>query len=385
MNNFGTLYRYELRKILCRRLTVLALAVMFLLTLGLNAAEYIVGRKLANDADSVLVGRVIDDALLDEMRAALSVTTATDENGETVIISAELTDDTYRHLWSYLEQIGGNESKAYHMTEEKLIRTFRGVIDEALKNERLTENEIAYWNERSEQTAIPPRYGREGGWGDSLVNLYMTNFLVLITIAATLSGVFADEYNLRTDALVFSASNGKKRLSFIKFLAGLTAGLLEAVFLLVEGTAIQFLVYGGVDAETSIQFYFGPSAMDMCAKPALLLCAGIFLLIALFYSTLTMLLSQVFRSATVPIAAMALLLFLSMLNVPHRFRVISQLWAYAPATFPGSWTFTDYRLVTIFGHSFNILEVMPVLYVLLIVLLAVILYRSYCRTQIGGR
>ena len=385
MNNFGTLYRYEIKKIFCRKLTAIILAVMFLLTLALNAAEYMVGRKLANDADSVLVGRVIDDALLDEMRSALSVTTATGENGETVIISAELADYTYGHLWSYLKQIGGNESKAYNMTEEKLTRTFRSVIDEAFKNERLTEDEIAYWNERCEKTAIPPRYGREGGWGDSLVNLYMTNFLVLITIAATLSGVFADEYSLRTDALVFSASNGKKRLSFIKFLAGLTAGLLEAVFLLVEGMVIQFLVYGGVDAETSIQFYFGPSAMDMRAKPALLLCVGIFLLIALFYSVLTMLLSQVFRSATVPIAAMALLLFLSMLNVPHRFRVISQLWAYAPATFPGSWTFTDYRLVTIFGHSFNILEVMPVLYVLLIVLLAVILYRSYCRTQIGGR
>lgn len=385
MNNFGTIYRYELKKILCRRMTVLTLAVMFLLTLGLNAAEYIVGRRLVTDADNVLVGRVIDDALLGEMRSALAVTTATGENGETVIMSAELTDDTYRHLWSYLKLIGGNESKAYNMTEEKLAKIFNGVIDDALKNERLTEDETAYWKARRASLTIPPRYGREGGWGDSLVNLYMTNFLVLITIAATLSGVFADEYSLRTDALVFSASNGKKQLSFIKFLAGLTAGLLEAVFLLVEGMVIQFLVYGGVDAETSIQFYFGPSAMDMCAKPALLLCVGIFLLIALFYSVLTMLLSQVFRSATVPVAAMALLLFLSMLNVPHRFRVISQLWAYAPATFPGSWTFTDYRLVTLLGRSFNMLEVMPILYMLLIVCLAAILYRSYCRTQIGGR
>lgn len=385
MNNFGTLYRYEIKKIFCRKLTVIILAVMFVLTLGLNAAEYIVGRRLATDADSVLVGRVIDDALLGEMRSALTVTTATDENGEAVIMSAELTDYTYNHLWSYLKQIGGNETKAYNMTEEKLTKTFHGVIDDALKNERLTEGETAYWNARRASLTIPPRYGREGGWGNSLINLYMENLLMLITIGTTLSGVFADEYSLRTDALVFSASNGKKRLSFIKFLAGLTAGLLEAVFLLVEGTVIQFLVYGSVDADTSVQFYFGPTLVDMSAKRALLLCIALMLLFSVFYSALTMCVSQLFRSTTVPMAVMVLVLLLSMFTPPDRFRILAQLADYMPAAFPGEWTFTAYRLLTLFGHSFSVLEVLPVLYALLIALLAVLLYRSYCRTHIGGR
>ena len=385
MNNFGTIYRYELKKILCRRLTVLALAVMFLLTLALNAAEYMVGRKLANDADSVLVGRVIDDALLDEMRAALSVTTATGENGETVIISAELTDYTYNHLWSYLKQIGGNETKAYNMTEEKLTKTFRGVIDEAFKNERLTENEIAYWNAHCEQAAIPPRYGREGGWGNSLINLYMENLLIVITIGTTLSGVFAGEYAQRTDALVFSSRGGKRRLAAVKLLAGITVGFAEAVFLIAEGTLIQFLIYGSVDADTSVQFYYGPTVMDMSAKKALLICIALLLLFSIFYSALVMYVSQLFRNATVPMAVMALVLLLSMINPPDRFRVLAQIASYMPAAFPGSWTFTDYRLVTLLKHSFNILEVLPVLYTLLIAFLAIILYRSYCRTQIGGR
>ena len=385
MNNFAALYRYELKKIFCTRLTLIMLTVMFVLTLGLNAAEYIVGRKLANDADSVLVGRVIDDALLDEMRAALTVSTATDENGGTVIMSAELTNDTYNHLWKYLKQIGGNDSKAYNMTEEKLTKTFRDVISDAFKNERLTEGEVAYWSERSEEIAIPPLYGREGGWGNSLINLYMENLLIVITIGTTLAGVFAGEYTLRTDALVFSSRGGKRRFAAVKLLAGITVGFAEAVFLIAEGTLIQFLIYGSVDADTSVQFYYGPTVMDMSAKKALLICIALLLLFSIFYSALVMCVSQLFRNATVPMAVMALVLLLSMITPPDRFRILAQLASYMPATFPGSWTFTDYRLVTLLKHSFNILEVLPVLYVLLIALLTVILYRSYCRTQIGGR
>ena len=385
MNNFGTIYRYELKKIFCTRLTLIMLSVMFVLTLGLNAAEYIVGRRLVTDADSVLVGRELDDTMFDEMRAALTVTTATDENGETVIMSAELTNDAYRHLWSYLKQIGGNETKAYKMTEEKLTKTFRGVIDDALKNEKLTEDETAYWNARRASLTIPPRYGREGGWGNSLINLYMENLLMLITIGTTLSGVFAGEYTLRTDALVFSSRGGKRRLAIVKLLAGITVGFAEAMFLIAEGTFIQFLIYGSVDADTSVQFYFGPTLMDMSAKRALLLCIALMLLFSIFYSALVMCVSQLFHSTTVPMAVMALVLLLSMFTPPDRFRILAQLADYMPAAFPGEWTFTAYRLMTLFGHSFSVLEVLPVLYALLIVLLALLLYRSYCRTQIGGR
>ena len=385
MRNFGTLYGYELRKILCRKLTVIVLAAMFLLNLGLNAAEFVASSKLVSDADSGLVGRELDDTLLEEMRQGMEVQTATGENGEIIITSAKVIDPAYSHLWKYLKMIGGNDSKAYNMTAEKLTDIFDGVIRSAMDSQKLTDSERAYWDAlRAEQPTLP-QYGREGGWGNALVNLYMMNFLIVITIAATLSGIFSDEYTLRTDALVFSSNNGKKRLSRVKLLAGMTVGFLEAVFMIAESSAIQFIVYGGVDFKTSVQFYYGPSAMDLTAGQSLLICVGILLLMSLLYSALTMYLSQLVRNATIPMGAMALLLILSMLNPPERFRLLSQLSGYMPATFPGNWTFTDYRLVTLFGHPFTILQMMPILYVLLTALLAVALCRNYRRVQIGGR
>ena len=385
MRNFGRLYRFELKKIFCTRLTVIVLIGMFVLTLGLNAAEYIAGSKLVTDADAVLVGRELDDAMFDEMRAAIDAQTAVGETGETVITSASVRDKTYSRLWKFLKLVSRNDSRAYQMTRSTLEKTFNDTIDNDLEKQCLTDSELSYWEARRAQQTIPPVYGREGGWGNSLVNLYMENFLIVISIGATLSGVFSSEYTLRTDALVFSSGSGKRRLAGIKFLAGCTVGLAEAVFLIGVGTLIQFLIYGNVDADTSIQFYYGPLLLDMPAKRALILSIGLLLLFSIFYSAFVMCVSQLFRNTTIPMAAMALVMLLSMLTPPDRFRILAQIAAYMPATFPGSWTFTDYRLLTLFGVQLNILQILPILYMLLTVLLIFILRFSYKRVQIGGR
>ena len=382
MNNSWAIYRYELKKIFRTRLTVVVLIAMFVLTLALNAAEFIAGSKLVTDADSVLTGRMLDDTMFDEMRGAIDAEMATGENGETIVTNASVRDGTYSSLWKYMKIISGNDSRAYQMTRSTLEKTFRDVIDEALTNQCLTDSERAYWEVRRAKETIPPVYGREGGWGNSLINLYMENFLIVITIGATLSGVFASEYTLRTDAMVFSFRNGKRRLSAIKFLAGITVGFAEAVFLIGEGTLIQFLIYGAVDADTSVQLYYGPLLMDMPAKKALIMAIGLLLLISVFYSAFTMCLSQLFRNTTIPMAAMALLMLLSMLTPPDRFRILAQIASYMPATFPGGWTFTDYRLISLLGAQFNILQIMPVLYGLLILLLGGLTRVSYGRYQV---
>lgn len=385
MHNFGTLYRCEVRKILCRKLTLIVLAAMLLLLIALNAAEYVAGSRLVTHADSVLAGRVIDDTLLDEMRQAIRLNVETNDEGERSVTGVEVLDERYKPLYDKLYFLIGNNRKAYELTQAQLEKFFSDIIETDYAQHFLTQDEKDYWDARRDALEIPPRYAEEGGWGNSLIILYMSNFLLLISIAATLSGVFSDEYTLRTDALLLSSTEGKKRLCTMKFLAGLSVGLLEALLILGVNIGVQFAISGAVDASASLQLRYGPSAMDMPAQNALLICCGIMLILSLFYSAFTMCLSQLSRNATLPMAAMALLLILSMLNPPKRFRLISQIASYMPATFPGSWTFTDYRLVTIFGQQFNILQVLPILYFLLTLLIAGILYQSYRRTQIGGR
>lgn len=386
MNNFFPLYRYEIRKILAKRSTVIVLAVAVALMLAVCSADRIIGGGSAiNKADSALHGRAMDDGLLSEMRSVTEIYSYTDDYGMQVVTGQCVYDPTYEPLFNYLRMLSGNSSRAWDMTEARLDSIFTSIIDDDLNSEKLTDAEKAYWAERRDGLTAPPVYGVQRGLANSVISMYMINSFSLIAICVTVAGVFSDEKSLRTDALIYSSRNGKKRLAGIKWLAGLTVGVGEMLLLGGICIGISFALYGTGGADTSLQIVYGPTIMDMTVMQGFFLCVGILLVLGLLYSSICMGLSQLFMNSLIPIAAAMLLLLLSMLNVPYRYRVLSQLFAYLPATFPGSWIFSDYRLVTLFGLRLNILQVMPLLYVLLCAVLCALTLWSYRRYQVNGR
>ena len=384
MNNFGRLYRFEMRKILRRRITLVTMIFVVLLMIAMNVGEYVAGSKLVNKEENVLAGRKVDDQLLSEMREALEPKTATMEDGSKMIIGIGVGDPAYAPLIDYLYTIGGNFDKGYNMTEAGLKQRFDGVIDEALTIQRLTEDELSYWQARRAQSPMPLTYGKlQNGWGDSVCIIYVVAILATIAVAATLSGVFSDEGQYRTDAVIFSTRNGKKRLVAVKLLSGATVGLLETLVLLLTSVGTEFAISGFGGGDTSVQFFFGPTAMDMKISTVFLIYFGIMLVIGLLLSAVAMCLSQLTRNSIAVIAVMMLLWLLSMLNLPYSQRLLSQIFSYMPVTFLGSWTFSDYRTVRLFGHLFTILEAAPVLYLLLTAAFAAVTVCSYRRCEVN--
>lgn len=381
MNNAGTLYWFEVRKLVCRRVTLIVLSVMLLLTAAITGGEYLIGKETVNHAGEAIIGRRMDDTLLTEMRDALEISSTVDGEGNLLLTSVNIKDPVYDQLFNFLIRLTGNKSKAYVLTGEKLETIFNGVVEDAMEKQQLTAQEKDYWTARRQGKETLPPYGTEAGWGNILVMLYLVNFFSLLAIGTTLSGAFAEEYQLGTDALILSTRNGSKRLCPVKLAAGLTVGMGEMALILGLYTAIQFAIYGGGDGETSVQFFYGPSGLDMSARRAVLLCVGILLLTGMFYSTFVLCLSQLFRNSAIPTALSVLLLILSMFNVPEKYRLLSQLAAYFPATFPGSWSFTDYRLMTLPGIRLNYLQMQPIVVVLAAMLLSVVLCRSYSNRQ----
>lgn len=71
MNNLGSMYRFEVRKIVCRKITAIAMIAVVLLMVAMSIGEHVSGAKIVNKEELVLVGRAIDDKMLDEMRAAV--------------------------------------------------------------------------------------------------------------------------------------------------------------------------------------------------------------------------------------------------------------------------------------------------------------------------
>ena len=383
MNNTGTMIRFEMRKILRRKITVLALAAVSLLMIAMNIGEYVAGTKIVNKEEQALVGRKIDDALLGEMRQAVEPKAATMDDGTQVIVGVGIKDAAYQPLMDYLTTIGGNMDKAYYMTETGLTTRFHGVIDEAMREQYLTDEEIEYWQTRRESSPMPLTYGEiQNGWGDSVGIIYVVALLDLIVIAATLSGMFSDERQLRTDALIFSSRNGKKRLVTAKLLAGAAVGLLETLVILAVCVITEFAISGFSGGEASVQFFVGPTAMDMPVRKAFLIFAGLMLIIGLLLSVFAMCLSQLTRSSTAVIAVMMGLWLVSMITLPYRMRFLSQVSSFLPVTFLGSWVFSDYRTVNLFGHLFTILQAAPVIYLLLTVLMCGAAEYSYGKYQV---
>ena len=383
MNNLGTLYRFEVRKILRRKITVIAMIAVSLLMVAINIGEYVAGSKIVNKEEQILVGRTVDDKMLDEMRAAVEAKTVTLDDGTQMAIGMGINDPAYQPLMEYLRTIAGNIDKAYNMTEADLEKRFDGVIDEIIREQHLTDSEIKYWQAKRAQSPMPLTYGKiQNGWGDSVCILYVVSILSMISIAATLSGVFSDEAQLHTDALLFASRNGKKRLMTAKWLAGITVGMLETLVILLVSVGTEFAISGFGGGEASVQFFVGPTAMDMKISTAFWTCSGIMLVIGLLMSAFAMCLSQVFGNSVAVIASMTVLWLVSMLSPPYSWRLMSQACSYLPVTFIGSWVFSDYRMVNLFGRLFTILQVAPAVYLIFTVILSVLTKISYGRYQV---
>ncbi len=384
MNNFGPLYRFELRKILHRRLTVISMIVVILIMIAMNIGEYVAGSKIVNKEETILAGRPVDDRMLGEMRTAVVPKIITLEDGTQMAIGVGIEDPAYQPLMDYLTTIGGNIDKGYSMTEADLEKRFSGIIDEALRNQHLTDAESEYWKKRQAESPMPITYGKlQNGWGDSVCILYVVSILSMIAIAATLSGIFSDELQLRTDALIFSSRNGKTTLVWAKILAGITAGLLETIIILLACAGTEFALSGFSGGETSVQFFFGPTAMDMPIRTVFRTYCAIMLIIGLLMSVFAMCLSQVCRNSIAVISIMMAFWLLSMVTPPYSWRLISQCCSYMPVTFLGSWTFSDYRMVNIGGHLLTILEFAPILYLLATACLSGITRISYGKYQVN--
>jgi len=114
--------------------------------------------------------------------------------------------------------------------------------------------------------------------------------------------------------------------------------------------------------EASVQFFVGPSAMDMAIGEALVRYVVIMLIIGIMFSVMAMSLSQITHS-TIPVVAFLMLLWLmSMVNIPDSLGILARIWSFMPVTFLGSWNFNDYHLVPVFGHLLTNIEATPIIF-----------------------
>ena len=273
---------------------------------------------------------------------------------------------------------------------ERLYLARELIQQQTYKELFLTEEEIAYWEEKDETVEKPFIYQYAAGY-ESLIGMqgiYMICMLTTFFAAVVMVTVFAEEHTKKTDQLILCTRFGRSKEYFAKIIAGSLVSFGVTLLFLVVAIAGKFYSYGWEGFGASLQVglaYWYPYKISM--GEASLILAGLLLLASVLLAVFAMLLAELLRNSIGAMAIIVGLFFASRLVVfPQSWRVISQAWNYMPLNIVKvDEGFVDLRTVDIFGVYLTSWQFVPVLYLFLIIFLVMAgksLYKNY---QISGR
>ena len=395
---FGTLYRYELKKILTRPYVLLLLVLMLGVTLFLNVKPLLAQEEVAYaEEDGTLVfdtvsryeaiqlerrfsqedaGCLLDNEAALEMRE-LNLSYQESATVPTfILLNRFLVQDgiaiTYFNpLWDGTDQMADLTYKAIAYTQE-----------EEYQNQRLTQEEINYWKEERAEIDTPYTLGYAKGYSGILRLAYWLNLMVLPFVFVCLCGSFSDDHVYKTWPILTSSKHGRKSLALARLAAGETLAGGAILMLFAITAAIQFWVHGAQGAGVPIQLLevenlrpgFGEtrlcaSSRVMTAGQGVLVTVGVSLIILLFAGALAMLLSKLFRRAIPALALPLGLILLSIMFDPSYYsRIQVQIWSYFPTRRISEEFLLDERLVSLGGIQLDCITVSAWLYGLLAIL-----------------
>lgn len=422
MSQLGTLYQYEIKKILKRKMTWIAFVGVVLIIVFL-CFEPLLDNITMTDAqtgesvryskyDMVLErqeqaerlnGRMIDDVLLKEMQAAyVGVQNQEKEtvmngvvNVSEIAIQESPFDETeaerraeqqkqYQAIYNYVREIVGNE-KVHTVDAASFYDERREKVADYERILYLTEEEKEYWRGHEAQT--PYAYYWDQGPCMMLACFETILALTALMIGMVFSGVFADERMRRTDQLVLCSRHGRGMLYLAKLLAAITLGTVTT-FLVSGITLLSFGVLYGYDKNWNapLQIYLPSSPFALTMGEAIVILMALLLLAAVLHSVLTLILSVWTRSSVASISLMVVYTLGTMvINVPERLRFLSQALYLMPAKLVRVSALCDIRLVGGAGHYLNCWQAGMLLYPLMILALLLLGGLVYRRWQISGR
>ncbi len=368
MKNFGTLFKFELKKALRKKAFWIALLAM----LAIVAANELTPLFLGNYPKDMQVERRVSGTTIDE--DFLKTVAATDPNDYKKFGRIE----TFLKLTTY--EIDFSE------VTEKGVYGSRTKINERMMDElHLSEGDRQYWRDSDAKNPTPYTYYYSGMYQAFFEICGYMNFMILILCVVGMSGMFADEKSRGTDQIIFSTRLGKRQLFGAKLLVGTLIGVCATALLLLEELVLCIVLYGTDGAQTLIQLFIPPCLMHITMGQAVLVMALLMLGEGLLLSLLAMMLSVLTMNTASTMALMVLFMFASMFNLPEGLGILSKLWNLSPATCVGSWLFDEYRLFHLFGLRLTIIQTAPIVWAVLALALATMAAAAYRRYEVKAR
>lgn len=345
------LVRFELKKLLVRRTSLIACAGILVMLCGIMTLN-IVQTKTTSSADEVLSGTAaiayqkektaahegvltverVQDEVAAYQELAFSKVDPADVSGLSdqaayTLMNQAYDEDEFRAIYdayySYLfspwkegalepyqvaaQLDDGAADGFYEAIADKLQRT----LDDGMGGTWVySDAERAYWTEKQDAVGEPLAYGYAGGWSDVLACLGFFAF-AMVAVCVALTPVFAGEYQDRTDAVLLSSRYGRSKLVAAKIIAALVfaTAYFALATLIIMGAALAF--FGAEGGDLPVQVLSLGIPYDLTMAEATWTAVGIAYLMTLGFAALTLLLSSKLRSQLAIFVACAALIFLA--------------------------------------------------------------------------
>lgn len=338
MKLFFQLTGYELKKILCRKRSVITLLVVILLGIfsvfgtivgnhyymDENGEEIAISRYEDNMIDrrngEALSGRVIDaDLIMEAVDAYRQVPSDKIYYG--------ITSEEYQNARKYSEIL---EIVCWTMDLsidefQQLTREQAEQFDQIRRENKenmiensdinMSENMKEYWRECIEKSPKTLTYEYSGGYYRYVAVMFTTALMSAAAVAIMISGIFSEEYVSGADNLILSSKHGKGLVIGAKLLAafGIAAALI--IFLMVISYIEVMAVWGTSGADAALillgdifeyPITIGQSALfySICTLGSILL-----------FTALTTFFSAAFKTPFNTIVVMAIILIVPMFIV----------------------------------------------------------------------
>lgn len=402
MNNLGTLYQFELKKLAKRRLLWIT-ALLCLLCIGITVTSslfgtyYVDGEPVETHYEifkkdqayrKALSGRSINQTLIQEAADAYGCI-PTDVERYTLTEEYQTYARPYSDIFNILRAWTGMELSNIHgweVDEDALYTARTALLEKDWQSVPLTDREKNFWRNKENQVGIPLTYYYHEGYEIALDSFLTIGVLMLLFVAICLSNVFSEEHTRRTDQLMLSSAKGKTTAYWAKILAGITVSVTASTLMALVTMSLCLIIFGAEGFQTSIQLFFYTYSYPLTMGQACLIAYGILIITSILAGVFVMVLSELLHSGIATLAiATGLIILGGMVTIPKQYRVIAQIWDWSPMTYLSIGNIFNARTLPLFGHCLVSWQVVPVIYVLLSVGLAVGGKYLYQRYQISGR
>lgn len=380
-----TLYKFELRKIINRKILWITggILLMGLLLWGLASAVLPQSREYSTvslsglemnraerEAAEQIAGRKIEQKLLDEMQPAY----------EEFIV-----DGNYKKALPYLDIYNFIGTVLETNASAEILNCDSDTFY-AMLNTKLEANTMAGREENISYNEPLFYQGYFDGWRQMASMMKVLACMEIMFIAICLSTVFTVEHTRKTDQVILCSRFGKKRLYFAKLMAGLTVGIAFTLILTLLMFGIIAFLYGFDGYNTILQFVL-MRPFNLTLGQAVMILIGLSFAGAILVSVFTMALSELTKNSvsTIGIITGILILTMFIMEMPANLKILSEIWYMIPSNLVSLNGAFRYSMFLLGDRAMLSYQITPIVYFAMAIIFSIIGKIVYNRYQISGR